>query len=183
MRIVAGERRGMPLVAPRGREVRPTSDRVRQALFSMLGDVSEAVVLDAFAGTGALALEALSRGAERALLWERSAAAVRVIEHNVERLGYRDRVEVVRTDAVRALAAEHRRGRLFDLILLDPPYTILAALQRPFAQHLAAILDPDGIVVLEGPAGRPEPELPLAVWRSREYGGTRISLLSHPSAA
>lgn len=173
----------MPLAAPRGRDVRPTSDRVRQALFSMLGDISGATVLDAFAGTGALALEALSRGAERAVLWERSAAALHAIERNVERLGYGDRVELARADAVRRLAAEHRRGRVFDLILLDPPYTILAALQRPFAQHLAAILAPDGTVALEGPAGQPPIELPLDVRRSRVHGRTRIALLSHRPAA
>jgi len=182
VRIVAGERRGMTLVAPRGRDVRPTSDRVRQALFSMLGDVSGATVLDAFAGTGALGLEALSRGAGHVVMWERSPPALRAIERNVERLGYGDRVELVPGDAVRRLAAEHRRERLFDLILLDPPYTILAALQRPFAQHLAAILAPGGTVALEGPAGQPGPELPLAVDRSREYGRTRLTLFTHPAA-
>ncbi|HUZ83214.1 MAG TPA: RsmD family RNA methyltransferase [Gaiellales bacterium] len=182
MRIVAGERRGMQLVAPRGDAVRPTSDRVRQALFSMLGDISGAIVLDAFAGTGALALEALSRGAAHAHLCERSPVALTALRRNVDRLGYGSRVTVERIDAVRRISRDQRRGARYDLILLDPPYRILAALQQPLAQHLAAILEPDGVVALEGPSGSPLLELPLRVERARIHGGTRIALLRHPAA-
>lgn len=183
MRIVAGERRGLPLRAPRGGLVRPTSDRVRQALFSMLGDISGAVVLDAFAGSGALGLEALSRGAAHAHLWEREPAALRAIAANVERLGYRTQTTVARGDSVRLLARDHRRGMRYDLIVIDPPYTILAALQQALAQHLAAILAPSGVVALESPSVLPLPELGLPAWRERLHGGTRISLHSHPARA
>lgn len=183
MRIVAGERRGLQLQAPRGDLVRPTSDRVRQALFSMLGDVSGALVLDVFAGSGALGLEALSRGARHAHLWERAPAALRAIAANVERLGYGSRTTVVRGDSVRLLARDHRRGIRYDLIVIDPPYTILAALQRPLAQHLAAILAPAGVAALESPSALPVPDLGLPAWRERVHGGTRITLHGHPTLA
>ena len=183
MRIVAGERRGLRLQAPPGDLVRPTSDRVRQALFSMLGDVSGAIVLDAFAGSGALGLEALSRGAEHAHLWERAPAALRAIAANVERLDYGSRTTVVRGDSLRLLARDHRRGVRYDLIVLDPPYTILAALQRSLAQHLAPILASAGVVALESPSVLPVPELGLPADRERIHGDTRITLHRHPAGS
>ena len=112
----------MRLVAPRGSGTRPTSDMVREALFSMLHDVAGSRVAEYFAGSGALGLEALSRGAARADFCDTSQAAVTAIRQNVEKLGYGDRASVHRGDAVSRLAADARAARTYDLILIDPPY-------------------------------------------------------------
>jgi len=176
MRIVAGEKGGRRISAPRGAVTRPTSDRVREALFSILGDVAGADVLDAFAGSGALGLEALSRGAERAIFWETSNPALRALQDNIEALGYGDRATVSRRDARRQLAADDAAGRRYNLILLDPPYRMLPALQRHFALHIPRLLAPGGLAVVESPGGSPALELPLAARTSRRYGDTRITV-------
>jgi 16S rRNA (guanine966-N2)-methyltransferase len=176
VRIVAGERKGLRLDAPAGRDTRPTSDRMREALFSMLGDVGGLRVLDAFAGSGALGLEALSRGAAHAVFCETSPAALRALRLNVERLGYRDRAEVRRQDARRRMAADARAGVAYQLLLLDPPYRMLAALQAEFSLHLPALLVPDGLAVVESAATAPAPDLPLALDTTRVHGATRITV-------
>jgi len=176
VRIIAGERRGARLVAPAGRETRPTGDRAREALFAMLGDVAGLRVLDAFAGSGALGLEALSRGAAHATFWETSAEALRAVRANVAALGYDERSTVRRADAVRRMAAEAAQAAAYDLILLDPPYRMLAALQPAFSLHLPALLVPDGLAVVEGPAASDPLELGLAVDTTRRYGDERLTI-------
>src|SRR3954468_20463548 len=134
MRVIAGDLKGRPLVAPRGWKVRPTSDRVREAIFSALGEaVSGARVLDLYCGTGALAIEALSRGAADAVLVDRDT---RPALGNVESLGLRERAELVRSDVGRWLSAqgaEAARPR-FDLVFVDAPYR----LADPVGQQLNA---------------------------------------------
>jgi 16S rRNA (guanine966-N2)-methyltransferase len=179
VRIVAGERKGMRLVAPRGGLTRPTPDRVREALFSMLGDVSGMEVLDAFAGTGALGLEALSRGAREAVFCETAAPALRALRENIARLGYGDRARVRRQDARRRIAADGAAGRRYGLLLLDPPYRMLPALQEPLALHVPAILAPHGLAALESPASAAPLELPLEALTSRTYGDVRLTLYRH----
>ena len=176
MRIIAGERRGTRLVAPAGRETRPTGDRAREALFAMLGDVAGLRVLDAFAGSGALGLEALSRGAAHATFWETSEDALRAVRANVAALGYEERSTVRRADAVRRMATEATQAAAYDLILLDPPYRMLAALQPAISLHLPALLVPDGLAVVEGPADSQPIELGLAVDTSRRYGDERLTI-------
>lgn len=127
MRIIAGEHKGRRLVAPKGRGTRPTTDRVRESLMSMLvsarGGLEGAVVLDAFAGSGALALEVMSRGGARACLCERDRAALKAIEENVRALGYgRDQVRICRADVLKAGAPRLREP--YGLVLLDPPYAL-----------------------------------------------------------
>ena len=129
MRIIAGEHRGRPLKAPKGTGTRPTTDRVRESLMSALssyrGGFEDAIVLDAFAGSGALSLEVLSRGGAQACLCERDAAALRVIEENARALRYgTDRVRVQKGDVLKALPA--RLSQPFDLVFLDPPYALEA---------------------------------------------------------
>jgi 16S rRNA (guanine966-N2)-methyltransferase len=176
MRIVAGERKGFPLEAPPGRDTRPTSDRLREALFSIVGDVSGLTVLDAFAGSGALGLEALSRGAERAVFCETAPAALRVLRTNVARLEYGPRSTVRRQDARRRMAADAAEGERYELILLDPPYRMLPALQVPFALHLPLLLIPDGLAVVESPADTPPLELPLELDTTRTRGASRLTV-------
>src|SRR5690349_7670282 len=119
MRVIAGSHKGRELAAPKGRATRPASDRVREALFSILGDIAGLSVLDLFAGSGALGIEALSRGAGRATLVDSAAPAVAAIKRNLETLSIE--AEVVRQPAARFLQAALRDDRQYDLVFLDPP--------------------------------------------------------------
>jgi 16S rRNA (guanine966-N2)-methyltransferase len=174
MRIIAGSRKGARIVAPRGMETRPTGDRAREAAFNLIGPVDGAVVLDLFAGSGAMGLEALSRGAASATFVENDRAAAATIERNLDKLSLRG-ATVVRADAARALAADAAAGRRYDLVLVDPPYRDLRGLLPTLSSYLPAVVAPDGLVVIESDA-REEPELPLRQRTSRRYGSTRISL-------
>ncbi len=135
MRIVAGSRKGATIYAPKGRDTRPTSDRVREAAFAILGSVEGANVLDLFAGSGALGLEALSRGAASATFVESDPAAVKVIERNLEKLGLEGRI--VRSDVRRHLARTDER---YDVVFVDPPYEMVESLRMPLAEHLPRVL-------------------------------------------
>src|SRR3954467_15650634 len=128
MRIISGQWRGRRLVAPAGNATRPTSDRVREALFSILGALDGERVLDLFAGSGALGLEALSRGAASATFVERAPAALRVLRDNVADLGAS--AEVVAADARAHLRAARAQGAQYDLVFLDPPYRTAATFGR-----------------------------------------------------
>ena len=170
MRIIAGSHRGHTIYAPPGRDTRPTSDRVRENVFNILGPVDGATVLDLYAGSGAMGLEALSRGAERAVFVERDPDAVKVIERNLDKLGLRG--TVLRKDAVSALASETRK---YDLVLVDPPYDMYPDVQPQLVRYLPSVLAEDGVVVVETDA-RIEPELPLPQRTSRKYGSARITV-------
>src|SRR5690242_18499798 len=154
MRIVAGEWRGRRLVAPAGRTTRPTSDRVREAVFSILGPLDGESVLDLFAGSGALALEALSRGAGQATLVERDRAALKALRANVEALGAEARV--VAGDAAAFLDSAARDGAHYDLVFLDPPYR--TGLGRELS--LEPVLAPGARVIVESDRRSPL-ELPI----------------------
>jgi 16S rRNA (guanine966-N2)-methyltransferase len=173
MRIIAGSRKGHNIVAPPGRGTRPTSDRVRENVFNILGPVDGATVLDLYAGSGAMGLEALSRGAARAVFVESDGDAVRAIERNLDKL--RLQATVLRRDAIGALAAEVAAARKYDLVLVDPPYDMLPDLQPLLARYLPAVLADDGVLVLETDA-RTQPELPLTERTSRKYGQTRVTV-------
>ena len=173
MRIIAGSHRGQTIFAPKGRDTRPTSDRVRENVFNILGAVDGAVVLDLYAGSGAMGLEALSRGAARAVFVERDGDAVRAIERNLDKL--RLTATVLRQDAVTALAAEAASGRKYDLVLVDPPYEMYSDIEPQLARYLPVLLADDGVVVVETDA-RVEPSLPLEQRTSRRYGAARITV-------
>jgi 16S rRNA (guanine966-N2)-methyltransferase len=179
MRIIAGSRKGHTIHAPGGLTTRPTGDRVREAAFNLIGPVDGATVLDLFAGSGAMGLEALSRGAERAVFVEADAEAARAIERNLDRLRLTG-ATILRRDARTALAAETAAGRTYDLVLVDPPYGEWQPLEPTLGPYLAELLAPDGLVVVETSA-RLEPTLPLALRTSRRYGSARLSLFEHPS--
>ena len=172
MRVVAGEFKGRRLVAPRGRRTRPTADRVREALFSMLGDVSGARVLDLYAGSGALGIEALSRGAESAVFVERDRAALAALERNLEATGAPG--EVRRQDVARFL---ERQEGTFDLVFCDPPYDGAPAIAATLAAALPEILDEDARIVTESDKRNPL-VLPLPLVVERSYGDTRIAIHS-----
>ena len=170
MRVVAGEFKGRPLRAPRGSATRPTGDKVREALFSMLGDVSGARVLDLFAGSGALGIEALSRGAASALFVEQDPRAVDAILRNLESLGAEG--DVRRQSALRFLTAG---AGTFDLVLVDPPYDAASGLAGPLAERLPAVLAENATIVTESDKRSPL-ELPLPLTRERTYGDVRIAI-------
>jgi 16S rRNA (guanine966-N2)-methyltransferase len=174
MRVVAGRFGGRSLVAPRGRATRPTSDRVREALFSILGDtVSGARVLDLFSGSGALAIEALSRGASEAVLVDSSAAAVAAMRRNLASVGAE--ADVRRQDALAYLRGASRDARQYDLVFLDPPYRHASALGRELSVALAPLLDPGARVVAESDRRAPI-ELDLELLDERRYGDTLIRI-------
>jgi 16S rRNA (guanine966-N2)-methyltransferase len=180
VRIVAGEHRGRRISAPPGRETRPTSDRVREAVFSLIGPVEGLEVLDLFAGSGALGLEALSRGAASATLVERSPRAARVIRANAAALGVEDRVRVVVKDWRAALAAERAAGHRFGLCLLDPPYSLTSRIAGGLGAALAPVMATPATVVIEYAAALPRPEptgLEIASRTDRTYGDTAVSVL------
>jgi 16S rRNA (guanine966-N2)-methyltransferase len=177
VRIIAGTSKGTKIFAPRGHDTRPTSDRVREAAFNLIGPVDGAAVLDLYAGSGAMGLEALSRGAASAVFVESDRDACRTIERNLEKLRQLG-AEVACTDVLRFLAAERRR---FDLILVDPPYDVVESVAVRLATYLPSVLADTGLVVLES-SSRVEPELPpLALRTSRRYGAARVSLFEAPA--
>jgi 16S rRNA (guanine966-N2)-methyltransferase len=174
MRIIGGTPGGRRLVAPPGSATRPTSDRVREALFSVLGvSVQGARVLDLFAGSGALGLEALSRGAAAAVFVDRSPRAAAAIRANLAAL--RLEADVRRMDVRAALRTASARGEAYDLVLIDPPYRRAAGLGRDLSEALTAVLAPCARVVTE--SDRRDPialDLPSAL--ERRYGDTVIRI-------
>jgi 16S rRNA (guanine966-N2)-methyltransferase len=180
MRVVAGELGGRRLVAPRGWKVRPTSDRVREAVFSALGDIEGAHVLDLYCGTGALAIEAISRGAAGATLVDRD---VRAALGNVRNLGLQDRADLVRADALGWLkgprSGDSALRKPYDLIFIDPPYKLADRLGPELDIHLPDHLAEGGRVIVESAARRPL-ELSLPLLRERRYGGTLVTFHGAP---
>ena len=174
MRVVAGSRKGARIFAPKRGDTRPTADRVREAAFNLIGPVEGMVVLDLFAGSGAMGIEALSRGAPRAVFVESDRDASRVIERNLEKLRLLG-AAIVRRDAITALAAEAGAGRRYDLVLVDPPYEMFSSFQTGLARYLPAVLEPHALVVVETAAGE-EPDLPLRKRTSRRYGSARLTV-------
>ena len=176
MRIIAGEFRSRRLKAPEGMETRPTADKVREALFSILASrVPGARVLDLYAGSGALALEALSRGAQSAVLAECAPRACRVIQENILALSCSERARLLRSSDASAMAALEKERAAFDLIFLDPPYKLDTA---PVCARLCGkgLLAPGGLIVVEHSRQTPPQVLaPLELCGRREYGITGLS--------
>jgi len=182
VRVIAGTLRGRTLFAPPGAATRPTADRVREALFSILGDVSGARVLDLYAGTGALGIEALSRGAARATFVEHARPALRVLRRNVQTLGLETLATVLSLRAERALSTRPWGSSLFDLVFIDPPYDEVR--RRPAAGGVARMVAGDlspsvelgGRVVLEHASSDLPPEIAgFEREDTRTYGDTTLS--------
>jgi 16S rRNA (guanine966-N2)-methyltransferase len=175
MRIVAGAARGRRLVVPPGDAVRPTADRVREALFSSLAPVLPgASVLDAFAGSGALGLEARSRGAARVTFIERDRRTLVALQRNIDAVDL-GACTVVTGDATRS-ARQGLVGAPFDLVLLDPPYALAEDVLAALLADLVPLLAPEATVVIERPAAAPAPGWPASLIPApdRRYGSTRL---------
>lgn len=210
MRVVGGEWKGRPLAAPAGRSTRPTSDKVREAVFGILAALPEArlaaalaagqasaagsagraaaaapagplgghVALDLFAGSGALGIEALSRGALSCAFVENDRGALRAVRANLERFGLTasPRARVVAADVRRALQADARRGARYTLVLADPPYAQYDAVRPALLRLLPPVLALQAVLVVETAAGTPA-ALPWTVLREKRYGDTRVTVL------
>ncbi len=180
MRIIAGSRKGARIFAPKGSATRPTGDRVREAAFNLIGPgrVEDASVLDLFAGSGAMGLEALSRGAAHATFVEADREACRTINRNLDKLGLAG-ATVLCQDVLTALRADTRQGTRYDLVLVDPPYRRFSSLQNALITQLPEILAPGGLLLVET-AAHEEPDLPpLAKRTTRRYGSARLTLFEH----
>jgi len=179
MRIIGGQWRGRRLYAPEGMETRPTSDKVREALFNIIrSDVFDAQVLDLFAGSGALSLEALSRGAEAAVMTEPSRKAVQAIRRNIELCHAEEQVKLIPSEWQAALS--QLAGRKFTLVFLDPPWKMTNAYADAMTKLLGAgLLAEDALIVMEYSREAELPPVPEAfcVCDTRRYGDTCLSLV------
>ncbi len=179
MRVIAGRLGGRRLRAPAGSSTRPTSERVREALFSMLGPLEGIAVLDLFAGTGALGIEALSRGAHRAVFVERDNAALAVLSANLDVLGLaRGEADIRRGDALGALRTARERHETYDLVFIDPPYDHAPDWEAKLSVDLPPLLAPAARVVVESDRRVPL-GLSLGIEQQRRYGDTTITIHRH----
>jgi 16S rRNA (guanine(966)-N(2))-methyltransferase RsmD len=177
LRIVAGSHRGRRLVAPKGTRTRPTGDRVREALFSILFDVEGFRVLDLFAGSGAIGIEALSRGAARCVFVEKDRNALDALEENLESLELADRAEVRKQAVSAALSELTARGDRFELIFADPPWDhAMKLLEDVLSAGPALVVDGGRLIVEHGARDESPPAPPgLIAIDQRRYGDTALS--------
>jgi 16S rRNA (guanine966-N2)-methyltransferase len=171
LRIVAGTLGGRRLKAPPGRGTRPTSDRVREALFSILGDLEQARVLDLFAGSGALGIEALSRGASSAVFVDSDPRAIAAIRANLDSLG----IEAQTHERPALAYLNNASDGPFDLVFLDPPYSSASELAGPLSERLPPVLTDSARIVSESDKRHPL-HLTLPLLDERVYGDTRIAI-------
>jgi 16S rRNA (guanine966-N2)-methyltransferase len=180
VRIVAGQHRSRRLVTPPGKGVRPTSDRAREAIFASLGAaVIDARVLDLYAGSGALGLEALSRGASSCHFVERNAEALEAIRTNLETLGESAHARVERGNAMTVLQRLADAGEQFELVLVDPPYDAVPDLAAMLTTLLPRVLSPTGSIVFETAAGAAVPVPGLVERYNRRIAAAEIVILQH----
>ena len=178
LRIIAGRSKGRILESIKGRNTRPTSDKVKEAIFNIIQSwISDSLVLDLFAGTGNLGLEALSRGASRVIFIDKDINAVKTIRKNCYNLGYQEQVEIYRNDAARGLTELSKRDILFDIVFMDPPYA--KGYEESLLQLIyeANILHNDSIVIVEHDSKTilPDRIAELCRYDFRKYGGTGVS--------
>jgi len=180
LRIIAGQVRGRRLRTPKGWATRPTSDRVREALFNILGQrVLDSMFLDLFAGSGAVGLEALSRGARKVIFVENNCKALASLLFNLSATGFQDKGQVIATDARRALFDLNRQGLTFDLAYIDPPY--YQDWGRIILPAVVSLLLPEGLTVLETATSEAGPEIDGLVMVSRRaYGDTALNIYQMP---
>ena len=176
MRIVAGTLGGRRIATPKGQAIRPTAERVREALFNRLGPFPGGAVLDLFAGSGALGLEALSRGAATCLFADEAPASIACVRANVAALGLEGRARVRRGAFERVLRDEARAGARYDLVLLDPPYAAAAGYAAALGELIPAVLAPGALIVIESARGL-DLALDLPADPPRRYGASTIQIL------
>lgn len=182
LRVISGSAKGRALRAVPGMNTRPTTDKVKEAIFSMIGPYFDGgIALDLCAGTGGLGIEALSRGAERAIFVDANRRSIETIYDNLSVAGFEDRAEVYRNDAARSLKALHKRGIVLDLVFMDPPYTLKQAGEWADYMDKHSMLHPQAVVVIEHGAEFRYPERigRLSCYRVAEHAETAVSLYSY----
>jgi 16S rRNA (guanine966-N2)-methyltransferase len=179
LRITGGALRGRSVATPEGNATRPTASRVREAVFSMLGPLHGARVLDLCSGGGTLAFEAISRGAEQAVLIDADAAAIACARENAATYGVAEQVRILDADVVVGAVRLADADEQFDVIFLDAPYRLAPRIANRLDATVGALLAPGGRVVLEGDRRDP-PRLSLHVDRERTYRDVLIQILEHP---
>ncbi|MBT2292568.1 16S rRNA (guanine(966)-N(2))-methyltransferase RsmD [Paenibacillus albidus] len=185
MRVVSGSAKGRPLKSVPGSGTRPTTDKVKEAIFSMIGPYFEGgAVLDLFAGTGGLGIEALSRGMERAVFVDMEPKSIETVRANLKLARLEAGAEVYRNDAGRALAAMEKRGRSFDLVFLDPPYRLKHGDELMQSMVDKGLLNKEAVIVLEHESGYKYPEeIPgFTCLRQAVYGDTTVSIYRYEAA-
>jgi 16S rRNA (guanine966-N2)-methyltransferase len=179
VRVVSGSAKGRPLKAVPGTGTRPTTDKVKEALFSMVGPYFEGgTALDLFAGSGGLGIEALSRGMDKAVFVDLESKSIEVIRMNLKATKLEDQAAVYRNDAGRALKALAKRGTTFDLVFLDPPYRMKNGHELMLTMHELELLEPEATIVLEYESKHDYPEQfgPFEQTRKALYGETAVSI-------
>jgi len=178
MRVITGLAKGRRLLTPKSSKIRPALDQVKEAIFNILFDVTGLRVLDLFAGTGSMGIEALSRGAAFAIFIDDYVQAIELIKKNLERCGLSDRANVFKSRVGPAIRRLERKGRSFDIIFVDPPY--LKNLVNPTLEKLttSALVSPSSIIIVEHHPKEPiKPIDGLALTDTRHYGQTDVSFL------
>ncbi|MGE7823039.1 16S rRNA (guanine(966)-N(2))-methyltransferase RsmD [Paenibacillus sp. NPDC093718] len=185
MRVVSGSAKGRPLKSVPGTSTRPTTDKVKESIFSMIGPYFEGgALLDLFAGTGGLGIEALSRGMDRAVFIDVEPKSISTIKDNLKAARLEDRAEVYRNDAGRALKALEKRGYSFDLVFLDPPYRFKNGDELMLDMAERGLLQDSAVVVLEYESSYNYPEKfgDFCCFRTAKYGETAISIYRYDTA-
>ena len=180
MRIISGCARGTKLKAPKGMNSRPTADRIKESLFNMLGAILyDAAVLDIFSGTGALALESLSRGAACAVMVDASADSINAMRFNAEHTHLAEKCTIIKADVFAAIKKLHRQNKKFDIIFCDPPYHKELCLRALEALQQYPIMNDDALVIMEHALddALPDESGALKLIRQRRYGAvTQVSI-------
>jgi 16S rRNA (guanine966-N2)-methyltransferase len=180
MRIIAGNLRGQRLYAPKGRKTRPTSDRVREAIFNILGEISEIKVLDLFAGSGALSLEALSRGAQKAVLVDNSSEAKDIILKNAANLHLTEKIKLINLPVERGIK-KLAGTESFDIIFADPPYSIEVDQAENLIYKIRdlSLLSKEGIIIFEISSKKDLKKMPFKIINEKKYGDTKVYFLKN----
>ena len=179
MRIIAGKARGRKLLSPATMETRPTLDRVKESMFSMIqAYIVDAEVIDVFAGTGSLGLEAASRGAKECYLVDKSPVTFPILKKNIENLGFKDLCTALNTDAYSALRSLAARNKIFDLIFIDPPYLKNLIPEAMEIIDEKSMLDPDGLIVTKIDTSEEifQGTRRIKLTRTKVYGNTTVCL-------
>lgn len=179
MRVIAGQARGCTLVAPEGLLTRPTADRIKESLFNIIqAELADISFLDLFAGSGAIGIEALSRGAGKAVFADNSLQSINAIDKNLQKTRLAERAVVLRMDSLQAIDCLSKKGEAFDIIYADPPYAkgfITKILNEIVSKEL---LRENGLIIVEQGSGEQLPEVAgLEVYREKKYGATAMLFL------
>lgn len=175
LRVLTGTAKGRRLKVPKGQKIRPMTSRVKKSVFDTLGDISGVSVLDIFAGSGGIGIEALSRGADHVTVIEKDSSVFKIIIENYNHCGFMDKASLLCSDYKDALSVLRRKGEVFELIFIDPPYKLYGELEvGDFIEDVSELLDDEGVIVIEH--DYKIEDTPKGFHRTtRSFGGTHVS--------